>query len=357
MKSDADDAPFARLGLMGGCGSSGTTLLVHLLSRHEEIGSGPEFNCFNHPEVYDLPSLRRAWPAMRRGRARPAGYVDVPVFMTHREHYRVDDQLIERWMAESASAAEFVTALKDHLHSTLDCRIVLEKSPTNVYCLRQASETLDGVRIVHLVRDGRDVVVSLMRRGFNLFGAGSRWLYDTVRGLEARGSSSYLEARYEDLVSDPDATCERLLRHFGASQSRVGIEGGTGRRGEYNEQWTNRAEPRAWNQRPSDPISSRSVGQFREKLLPRDLDRLERISLHRSVHVADGLPRTFGDLIRFLGYASEPRPVLEQRDYVDEQQLEFKDYLRRLKRFQSRNDWALPRRFTRFRRATAESRG
>jgi len=353
MNSAAGDAPFVRLGLIGGCGSSGTTLLVHLLSRHEEIGSGPEFNCFNHPEVYDLPSLRRAWPAMRRGRARPAGYIDVPVFMTHREHYRVDDQLIESWLTESASAAQFVTALKNHLHSALDCHIVLEKSPTNVYCFRHASETLEGVRIVHLIRDGRDVVVSLMRRGFNLFGAGSRWLYDTVRGLEARGSPAYLEARYEDLVSNSEETCERLLRHFGAGQSRVALEGSTGRRGEYDEQWMNRAEPRAWNQRPNEPISSRSVGQFREKLSPWDLDRLERISLHRSVQVAHGLPRTFGDLIRFLGYSTEPSLAHAESDYVGEMQLEFEDYLRRLKRFQSRRDRALPRRFTRFRRATA----
>jgi hypothetical protein len=193
-----------------------------------------------------------------------------------------------------------------------------------------------------------------MRRGFNLFGAGSRWLYDTVHGLEARGAPAYLEARYEDLVSNPDATCERLLRHFGAGQSRIALDGSTGRRGEYNEQWMNRAEPRAWNQRPSDPISSRSVGQFREKLSPRDLDRLERISLHRNVHLADGLPRTFGDLLRFLGYSTEPNRAPAESDYVAELQLEFDDYLRRLKRFQSRNDRGLPRRFTRFRRATAE---
>jgi len=187
-----------------------------------------------------------------------------------------------------------------------------------------------------------------MRRGFNLFGAGSRWLYDTVRGLEARGSPAYLEARYEDLVSDPDDTCERLLRHFGAGQPRIALEGSTGRRGEYNEQWLSRAEPRAWNQRPSDPISSRSVGQYREKLSVRDLDRLERISLHRSVRVADGLPRTFGDLVRFLGYSTEPSVAPAESDYVDEMQLELGDYLRRLKRLQNRKEWALPRRYTRF---------
>ena len=60
MKSAGDDATFERLGLMGGCGSSGTTLLVHLLSRHAEIGSGPEFNCINHPELYELRSLLQA---------------------------------------------------------------------------------------------------------------------------------------------------------------------------------------------------------------------------------------------------------------------------------------------------------
>lgn len=350
MTSAENETPFARLGLIGGCGSSGTTLLVHLLSRHDEVGSGPEFNCFNHPEIYDLSSLRRAWPAIKRGRARPAGYIDVPVFMTHREHYRVDDQLIERWLEESTSATEFIAALKGHLHSTFDCHIVLEKSPTNVYCFREASDTLAGVRLVHLIRDGRDVVVSLMRRGFNLFGAGSRWLYDTLQGLEASGSPAYLEARYEDLVVDPDTVCKRLLHHFGADEPRAALLARSGRRGEYSEQWMNRAEPRAWNQRPSDPISSRSVGQYREVLSQQDINRLERIRLHRSVQVAGSLPRTFGDLLRFLGYATERGPEREHLDYVHDLQLEYGDYLRRLKRFQGRNDWAFPRRMTCLRR-------
>jgi hypothetical protein len=335
---------------MGGCGSSGTTLLVHLLSRHAEVGAGPEFNCFNHPEVYDLSLLRNAWPAMRRGLARPAGYIDVPVFMTYREHYGVDDQLIERWLAESVSATGFVSALKAHLHTTLDCRILLEKSPTNVYCFRVARDALPGVRLVHQIRDGRDVVVSLMRRGFNLFGAGSRWLYDTVHGLEARGSPAYLEVRYEDLVSDPDTTCMQLLNHFGAGQPETALTARSGRRGEYDEQWLNRAEPRAWNQRPNDPISNRSVGQFREALSQRDLDLLDGICLHRSVKVAGDLPRSFGDLLRHLGYAGERGSEWKPRSQFDALKLEFGDYLRRLRRFQSRNDWSLPKRLTCLRR-------
>ena len=44
-----------KIAIAGGCGSSGTTLLAHLLSKHPDIGSGPEFNFFNHFEIFDFP--------------------------------------------------------------------------------------------------------------------------------------------------------------------------------------------------------------------------------------------------------------------------------------------------------------
>jgi len=342
------EEPFARLGLMGGCGSSGTTLLVHLLSRCQAIGSGPEFNCFNRPELYDLPALRFAWSEIRRGRAKPAGYIDVPVFMTHREHYRITDDLIELWMSESSNASQFVGRLKEHLHRTLACQIVLEKSPTNVYCFRIATAALPGVKIIHLMRDGRDVVVSLMRRGFSLFGAGSRWLYDTVRAIEARDAPGYVEAKYEELVANPDAICERLLAHLGADQLLdVPVSDG-GRPGLYTEQWTNRAEPRAWNQTPSDPISNRSVGQFRDRLSKAELVQLNRIRLRSNVAVRGDLPRQFGELLEYLGYENLPGHQAPQERQHDCLRLELGAYVRRLRRFHNRSYWRFPQRFTYF---------
>ena len=351
MTSVRQDQPFSRLGLMGGSGSSGTTLLVHLLSRDPAIGSGPEFNCFNHPEVYEAAALRRAWPELRRGRAVPAGYIDVPVFMTHREHYGITDHLIEQWLGDSESGAGFVSQLKEHLHRVLKCELVLEKSPTNIYCFRDAGESLPGVKLIHMIRDGRDVTVSLMRRGFNLFGAGSRWLYDTVRGLEAREASNYLEVRYESLVADPDPVCRSLLSHLGVDRLQPADGADHERRGLYTEQWTNRAEPRAWNQTPSDPITSRSVGQFRERLSSGDIERLKRICLHRSVAVTGGLPRKFGDLLDHLGYRDEPESGQQRNDVLSDWRLEATDYARRVQRFHNRSYWRMPRRLTQFQRS------
>lgn len=342
----ATESSFSSLGLMGGCGSSGTTLLVHLLSRHPGIGSGPEFNCFNHPELYDIQRLHRIYPAMKAGRAPPAGYVDVPVFMTHRPHFAVDDDLIESWMRESGSSQEFVGRLLDHLLRLFSCSVVLEKSPSNVYCFVDAARELEGVKLIHLIRDGRDVVVSLMRRGFNLFGAGSRWLYDTVRGLEARGARGYLEARYEGLVRDPDGTTARILEHLDVPDPEM-PERQSSRRGLYTEEWRSRSEPRAWNQTPSDPISDRSVGQYRERLSHGDLDQLYRIRLLESVPSAPGIPREFGELLDFLGYTTNAEvpdgPPTRRHDL----RLEMQDYRRRVERFWGRNYWHLPHRLTR----------
>lgn len=348
MNMEMNERPFARLGLMGGCGSSGTTLLVHLLSRHPEIGSGPEFNCFNRPELYDLSTLRRAWPEIRRGRAKPAGYIDVPVFMTHRDHYQITDELIEQWMRDSSTAGGFIGRLKEHLHRTLGCRIVLEKSPTNVYCFRTASAVLPGVKIIHLMRDGRDVAVSLMRRGFSLFGAGSRWLYDTVRAIEARDVPGYLETRYEELVADPEMVCRRLLSHLGVDEMPEASVPVDDHPGLYTEQWKSRAEPRAWNQTPGDPISSRSVGQYRERLSPAQLAQLNRIRLRPNVAVRGDLPRQFGDLVEYLGYEAAPaRPAPAHRHSAD-LRMEVDDYVRRVRRHHNRNYWPLPRRLTQF---------
>lgn len=354
MTADADidtGAEFSRLILVGGCGSTGSTLLAHLLSRHPAIGSGPEFNCFNHPELYDIGALRKAWPSLRSGRAAPAGYIDVPVFMTHAEHFQTDHQLVAAWLADSRSSADFVRHLQRHLRGVLNCDYVLEKSPSNAYCFRLAQATLAGVRIVHLIRDGRDVVVSLMRRQFNLFGAGSRWLYDTLRGLEARSGGNYCEVRYESLVSDADQTIGRILQHAGVEpEQSAAVPAPVARHksGLYTEDWTQRAEPRAWNQTPADPISTKSVGQYRNALSAVDLSRLYRIRLRPGVIVDASLPRSFGELLDFLDYARQPDAASVRRTCLRDASDEVSDYWRRLRRFESRNQIALPRRLTTF---------
>lgn len=178
------------------------------------------------------------------------------------------------------------------------------------------------------------MAASLCRRGFNLYFAGTRWLYDTLSGLAARGSNSYLEVTYEDLVSSPDAILRRIFNHLGAEpdfEFTTGIRDPADNHGVYEEHWNDRKEPRAWNQTPADPISTASIGKYKKAFTEKELSTLYRIRL--SDRAADSLNtdvRTFGDLIDHLGYTSisvvsRYVPVGQR---LHEKYLELEDYLR-----------------------------
>ena len=338
----------SNLCIVGGCGSSGTTLLAHIVSKHEKIGSGPEFNCFNHHELYDFDSFKKELANLQGGIAKPSGYVDVPVFMTFQDYYGITHELIHDWVSQSSSSIEFTCLLRDHLLDHFKCEIFFEKSPTNAYCLNAAGKVLNEVKLVHMVRDGRDVVSSLMKRGWNLFGAGTRWLYDTVQGLEARNSPNYMELRYEEFVSNPDGVLNELFSYLNVSKTANDlIDSNKQVPGLYHEEWTQRSEPKAWNQTPSDPISTKSIGRYKEKLSKLDLKYLNKIKLKKSVDVNPDTPRTFGELLEYLEY---PRSVEQDSSTISNNitinPYKVSDYLRRVRRFHNRNYWHLPQIYT-----------
>jgi hypothetical protein len=90
-----------------------------------------------------------------------------------------------------------------------------DKSPTYTAHLPAVQELLPEARFVHLVRDGRDVALSLRQVWFaparDAAGLARYWrgcIEEARAG--ARHCRHYLELRYEDLVSDPEATLRRL---------------------------------------------------------------------------------------------------------------------------------------------------
>ena len=100
------------LGIIGGCGSSGTTLLTHLMSRSKYICSGPEFNCFNHPELYNFSTLKKEFPNMYAGKSLSHGYIDVGVFMTFRKEYEIDFNTANNWLSLSNDSKSFINLIR-----------------------------------------------------------------------------------------------------------------------------------------------------------------------------------------------------------------------------------------------------
>ncbi len=94
-----------------------------------------------------------------------------------------------------------------------------DKSPGYALHLRKIARLLPEAHFVHLIRDGRDVRLSQLRRGHNPPGAGKharRWKR-RVQTARRQGAQvdHYMELRYEELIADPEPELRRICEFVG----------------------------------------------------------------------------------------------------------------------------------------------
>jgi hypothetical protein len=98
------------------------------------------------------------------------------------------------------------------------------KRPSYALHLNEIDAVLPGAKVVHIVRDGRDSVLSMRRATHlllekNWYFAATDWKEHVLRGREigkALGPDRYFELTYEELLTSPGDVFARLLAFIGA---------------------------------------------------------------------------------------------------------------------------------------------
>ncbi len=163
--------------IIGGCGRSGTTLLLAVLSAH--------------PSILAIPRETEAFcPTAWSG----ALDLDAPF-----EIEKVTDYLAE-------------------VEPGPKVRRWCEKSPKNILFFGRILEFFgQDVRLIHIIRDGRDVVTSYhpTRRREKPWVPPERWVADVTAGLAFDDHPQVHLVRYEDLINRFEPTIEALCRFLG----------------------------------------------------------------------------------------------------------------------------------------------
>jgi hypothetical protein len=97
-----------------------------------------------------------------------------------------------------------------------------DKTPGYATKMRRIQRVLPEARFIHVIRDGRDVALSLKEREADLTTEqiARRWRHRINRTRRtAKHIDDYLEIRYEDLVADPEKTLSRICAHIDLSYS------------------------------------------------------------------------------------------------------------------------------------------
>jgi Sulfotransferase family len=213
-----------------GCPRSGTTLLRRMVDAHPRIAIASEIGWIADryeqrggitPDGFVKPELL-AWLA-ERGFGR---YSPLPVSAEELEDLQRQEPL--------PAYADFVGWLFDRYGEKWDKDLVGNKTVDYVRRIPTLHALWPRAKFVHLIRDGRDVCLSVLgwRRAAKLAQRFATWESDPVAtaslwwewhvrlGREAGAeldSDLYYELRYEALVADPEAECRALCTFLGVA--------------------------------------------------------------------------------------------------------------------------------------------
>ncbi|MFH2035118.1 MAG: sulfotransferase [Candidatus Zixiibacteriota bacterium] len=207
--------------LIGGCGSSGTTLLKTILDSHKNIACGPEIWFFDHPRLYQIKLedlyrmfIEQDFSEMNEGLTTPLKTQYKDTFGLFAPNYaRLFHNFAE--INQMFELAENTRHFLDIFFSTYADRSGktrwAEKTPNNVFCIEEILSFWDTAKFVHVIRDGRDVALSLKNsREYDIYTAAIRWKLATEAGIRMRGNWRYYEIRYEDLILNTEDCLHKL---------------------------------------------------------------------------------------------------------------------------------------------------
>jgi tetratricopeptide (TPR) repeat protein len=215
--------PFPPPIAIGGCGSSGTTLLRRILDAHPEIACGKEMSVFDRPITYDLSidELRARFEAQRfdgfdRGVPYRIVWPDGTTYFglkrgNHGDYYHTPEEVLALFNRAEAGPEFWHLYFYSYAQKQGKARWA-EKTPNNVFFADRFLDFFPRGRFINMIRDGRDVCLSLVnRRDFSPESAAERWRLSIQAGQRVAHRNRVYTLRYEDLVTQPEATIRDLM--------------------------------------------------------------------------------------------------------------------------------------------------
>jgi hypothetical protein len=238
--------------LLGGSGSTGSSLLRRILNRHPDIFSGPELNFFNKEQLFE------EWNKFKKRIFYPSMFLPTRGWFPHsgtrllNTEYGWNKQNLKNLVKHTSSILEFTNEYYNQCLKNVNKKIWIEKTPSNSLGFKYFLETFNEGKVVHLIRNPYDTVASFTNRGFNpIIGAGM-YIYNNSMALRCNRSKRYYLLKYENLVQDPVHELQKLFDFLGLEFNKHILFPEQNELNGINK----------WKNQPNQPISASAVNRF-----------------------------------------------------------------------------------------------
>lgn len=259
-----------------GVGRSGTSLVQAMLHAHPKVSFLPETHFFRR---YSGPAFSRRWWRLRG----PDAFAQQ--LLSDREFGRAGFDPGEV-LAPFRSGGETFHPHRAYrrllaLHGRREkVQIVGDKDPRLIDYLPELERRVSRVRVVHVIRDPRDVLVSRRRAAWSrdrtdvshLLAYRAQMRRGRTTGRRCLGER-YLEVRYEDVLREPRETLSRVCKHLGVQYHPAMMAFGE-RADELvtDEEWQ-------WKKETTGPLKRDNIGNWRGEVARQTLQMVERICI------------------------------------------------------------------------------
>lgn len=269
-----------------GSARSGNTLLYDTL-----LSSGDFAVYRTEPVVFDLLVPKFGNLSKRKDRSRLLSVW----FRSYQYHISgLDRTLFEKEILEEChDAGDFLRILMDKITLQQGAERWVVWGPDNLLHIPEIARTIPTALFVHVIRDGRDVALSMSKEGWirpfpwdrkgSLLVAALHWRWKLERGryFGRQVGPRYLEIRFEDLVCRPQETLAEVGRFIGHEFDYERI---------MNTPMGALRQPNSTFKGSDGKPTSDPVGRWRKHLSQSDAVRLESV---------------IGSLLQDLGYPLE----------------------------------------------------
>ena len=196
---------------------SGTTLLYHML-----LSAGGFAVYLTESKVFDLvfPQFPNLSSPRNRRKALDLWLLSNLFTLTDLEKSHIERRILE----DCRSGGDFLRIVMEEMALQQNVNRWAENTPEHILHLDTIKKEISDALVIHMIRDGRDVALSLQKKdwvqpfpwdkkhGALVAGLYWEWLLDKGREYHRRIGKDYLEVRYEQLVSQPVETLAQISR-------------------------------------------------------------------------------------------------------------------------------------------------
>ncbi len=280
------------------CGSSGSTLLAQTIDHHPKIACGDELFFFCSPLLYDqYPQVRKWRLPIRLLGLSGNPYHQGRALFRHSKAYGLSRSSLWRWVAESNDLNDLAYRMQERVLELTGKQLWAEKTPRNIRVIGKFIEAFPAAKVIHIIRDPRDVIASLKKRGKHHLNAAEAWLASIASIAPYRQNQQVLEIRYEDLCADHnkimEQVCDFLSVDFDASYFSSGAY--------TSKQLGKFAGHESWAALPTESFSTQSIGRYKNVQL--DWSLISNIRLTSPYAKLLGTKQwSLGELAKSYGY-------------------------------------------------------